>query len=223
LAQKVDTALRQHPGPPFVRVSAAFLEFSKPNIADAVAELTQAGADTVFVLPLFVAPSSHTLRDLPNVLGHTADLEILAQLADEGTKIVHTRAHVIVGPTLAYGDFLQRALVRQTAALSKNPDSEAVVILAHGDEDFAPIWEKMLTRAGSAVCGRTGITWFDFATIETGQTFLQNGLPVIRQALDARSRVLVLGLYVNLPASRIAERYRDKLFGAAGSLRGRDV
>ncbi len=223
LATRVDSVLKERGERPFCRVAVAFLEFAKPTVAEAVSALEREGADSVFVLPIFIAPSGHTLRDLPNVLGQSADPDVLQQLADESTPIVRTRAHVTVGPTLAYGDFLERALVRQAKRISTRPDSEAVVILAHGDSDFAPIWRKLLIRLGAAVCGRTGISWFNFATVETGQAFLENGLPVIRQALEARPRVLVLGLYVNLPAEKIAKRHQDQLRTLLSNFRGRRV
>ncbi len=211
LAGKVEDVLESNGPSPFPKVTVGFLEFAHPTVAEAIRELEDDGADTVFVLPLFVAPSAHTICDLPNVLGIAAHPHVLRQLRQEGAEVAHPRARVLVGPTLAYGSFLDRALTRQAQLLSTKPDSEAVVILAHGDPEFEPIWRQLGRRIGASICGGTGISWFDVAFIEAGQTFLQNGLPAIERAAENRSRVLVLNLFVNLTARKLAKRYSSQL------------
>jgi sirohydrochlorin cobaltochelatase len=58
-------SLRERPEIP---AALAFLEMMQPDLFDAVAQLHAQGALTVDVIPLFLAPGSHTQRDLPQLL-----------------------------------------------------------------------------------------------------------------------------------------------------------
>ena len=54
------------PGAP--RVALAFLEFMRPSLAEAIAELAGAGVARIVVVPVFLAQSGHLKRDLPLLL-----------------------------------------------------------------------------------------------------------------------------------------------------------
>ena len=54
------------PGICYKRV--ALMEFSQPNISSVIKDCEKQGIDTVFALPLFIAPSSHSEDDIPNIL-----------------------------------------------------------------------------------------------------------------------------------------------------------
>lgn len=53
---------------PALPVRAAFLEFMRPDLAEAVAELAAEGVREVVVAPVFLAAGGHVLRDLPDRL-----------------------------------------------------------------------------------------------------------------------------------------------------------
>ena len=50
---------------PDTRVTVAFLEFMEPNLADAVDEAARAGAESIRIVPLFLAQGGHLKRDVP--------------------------------------------------------------------------------------------------------------------------------------------------------------
>lgn len=53
---------------PEVKVTVAFLEFMEPNLVDAVDEAARAGAESVRVVPLFLAQGGHLKRDVPTLM-----------------------------------------------------------------------------------------------------------------------------------------------------------
>jgi sirohydrochlorin cobaltochelatase len=48
-----------------VRVSLAFAEFAAPTLEEVVRDLTDAGARTLLVVPVFLAGGGHVAKDLP--------------------------------------------------------------------------------------------------------------------------------------------------------------
>lgn len=50
------------------RVEAAFLEFIAPLLPDAIDALADAGCDDIVIVPIFMAQTGHTKRDLPALL-----------------------------------------------------------------------------------------------------------------------------------------------------------
>ncbi|MBP9713245.1 MAG: CbiX/SirB N-terminal domain-containing protein [Sterolibacterium sp.] len=60
-----DTIRRREPGTP---VEAAFLEFIPPTLPEAVEQLLQTGCDEIVIVPMFMAQTGHTQRDLPALL-----------------------------------------------------------------------------------------------------------------------------------------------------------
>lgn len=53
---------------PDARVEAAFLERLQPSLAEAVDHAAGVGADRIVVYPLFMAPSGHLRREVPELL-----------------------------------------------------------------------------------------------------------------------------------------------------------
>jgi sirohydrochlorin cobaltochelatase len=53
---------------PSVRVALAFLEFLAPTLPEAIDRLAAEGHDAVLIVPIFMAQSGHTKRDLPALL-----------------------------------------------------------------------------------------------------------------------------------------------------------
>jgi len=53
---------------PQVRVEAAFLEFIAPQLPETIDGLVAAGHHDITIVPMFMAQSGHTKRDLPALL-----------------------------------------------------------------------------------------------------------------------------------------------------------
>jgi len=53
---------------PAARVEAAFLEFIAPLLPEAIDALVGAGYQDIVIVPIFMAQSGHTKRDLPALL-----------------------------------------------------------------------------------------------------------------------------------------------------------
>ncbi len=83
---------------PQVPVTLAFLEMMKPDFFEALAELQTQGVCSVDVVPLFLAPGSHTQRDLPL---------LLEQARKRWPGLVFR-----VGPTLTESAPLREAIVK---------------------------------------------------------------------------------------------------------------
>jgi len=53
---------------PDAQVEAAFLERLQPSLAEAVSRAAARGADRIVVYPLFMAPSGHLRREVPELV-----------------------------------------------------------------------------------------------------------------------------------------------------------
>ena len=115
-------------------VKVALMEYTEPSVASMVKACEAEGADTIFALPIFIAPSGHTEEDLPNILGHKYNPYVREELAEENTEMVHTKTPIILGPTFYYSYVLENSMLDRIKTLSKDAANEAVIYLAHGDD-----------------------------------------------------------------------------------------
>jgi sirohydrochlorin ferrochelatase len=204
LQEEVTEALNQTGTNPFFAVRTAMMEFTEPTIAGVIEELEALGIQRVFVLPLFIAPSGHSVFDLPAILGLYSDQEMLEQLADEGIAVVSTTMPIALGPTLDYGTVLMEVMLERTRELSEDPQSEGIVLLAHGDPRFEPIWDALCQGIGAYLCAHTSIAKFDHALVEVGQSFVPQGVPSILGMADRCEKTIVLGLYLSMGVGQMA-------------------
>ena len=65
--QKLTTMVRQRSS--FAIVSSGFMKANSPSISDAVSSAVERGADKIIVVPVFLARSLHTIKDIPRILG----------------------------------------------------------------------------------------------------------------------------------------------------------
>lgn len=56
-----------------IPVEAAFLEFISPTLPEAVEQLKTAGCDEIVIIPMFMAQTGHTQRDLPALIDRLRD------------------------------------------------------------------------------------------------------------------------------------------------------
>ena len=189
----------------FEEVRVALMEFTEPSIATVVKDLENKGITKIFALPLFIAPSGHSVYDIPTLLGLYYDKEMGDLLKEEKAEIVNTNIQITVGPTLNYDNVMKDILLDKVKALSKNPKEEALVILAHGDENFMPIWENLSNETGNYILGKTGIEYFDKAFVEVGQSFAVDGVSPILKASENKKKVIVVGMYLSMGVKNMAE------------------
>ena len=193
------------PGIDYCRV--ALMEYSEPHIATVMADCVRQHVDTVFAIPLFIQPSSHSEQDIPNILGLRFNALTQAELKEEGIATVHTSMHVVEGPTLNYGDLLQRCLLRQVEKLSEKPDDEALLILAHGDPEYRGFWEAMLEESAEYVRQHTRISYVGTGLVEMGQQMVTDVSPLLLDAAKHKRRILVQGIYLTSSVYGMAARF----------------
>lgn len=216
------------PGIDYCRV--ALMEFSHPDIADVVADCEKQGVDTVFALPLFIAPSSHSDGDVPNILGLQYNPTTRKGLAAEKEEIIKSNIRFIEGPTLYEGDVIEKAMLARVKEMSTDPKNEGVVLLAHGDPDRIGYWNNILDRTRDYVKKNTGIDYFEAKLIAMGQNFDKDVKPLLQKAAKEKKRVLVQGLYLMSSVNGMAKMFKmdqpeylkevgaDVVYGKAGIL-----
>lgn len=188
----------------FDEVRIALMEFTEPSIATVVKDMENKGITKIFSLPLFIAPSGHSLYDIPTILGLYYDEKIVSELDEEEIKIVETNIKITIGPSLNFKNVIKNILLDKVKQISKNPQEEALVILAHGDENFIKIWEELVDETGSFILGQTGIEYFDKAFVEVGQLFAINGVKPILKASEEKNKVIVMGMYLSMGVKNMA-------------------
>jgi len=205
LEEEVTKLFSERGSNPFNKIRIALMEFNEPSVNTVIKSFDDSGIDRVYAIPLFVAPSGHSLYDIPTILGLYSDKETVESIREEGTTIVDTEMRITVGPTLKNGKVLKEMMLDRVNEMSTVPDSEGVVILAHGDSHFEPIWESTCREIGSHICAETGIDYFDYAFVGIGQSFISKGVPVILRTADKCSRIIVVGLYLSMGVDNMAE------------------
>ncbi|HEY4760045.1 MAG TPA: hypothetical protein VIH42_05635, partial [Thermoguttaceae bacterium] len=170
---------------------------------------------------------SHTLDDLPAELGLKTRDDEEKEEVDEGDRLAPPEVPVIVTPALDDGDVLFKFALRQVQKLSKQPEKEAIVLLAHGDDPYHRLIDRPMARTLAYCCGQTGIDYGNWAYIEMGQKYTEEGIPAIEQALKHKQRVLVVAMYLNTSAKRMHKMAIDKAMKAGKLLsdpsEGKDV
>ena len=194
----------------FHAIEGTFLEFIQPDAATGIERLEAAGCDRIIVVPLFIAPSSHSLFDVPAVLGLYSSPEIRQTLEEEGARVAQPRVPLTLTQTLSEGDLLDSFARDEVRTISKDPANEAVVLIAHGSPDHHSLVERMTRRVATYCCGQSGIDYADWAYCAVGQTFWDDAAPTIARAVEHKGRVLVVGLYVSTSAERVYERAMKK-------------
>ena len=178
----IEKELRQIeiPGISYKRV--ALMEFSNPNINTVVKDCEKEGIDTIFALPLFIAPSSHSEDDIPNLLGLKYDPATRRALREEKAEIVKSSIRFIMGPTLMSSDMIEKTMLQRIKEMSKDTKNEAVVLLAHGDPERIGFWKNILKKTGDYIKTNTGIDYIDAQLVGMGYTFSKDVNPILVKA-----------------------------------------
>lgn len=187
----------------YVRV--AMMEFTEPTIATVVSDCEAAGVDTIFAVPLFIAPSGHSEVDIPNIIGHKYDPKVIAEFTEENTRFVKSKTPIILGPTLSYDDFLEQTMLERVREMSKSPRDEAVLLVSHGDRQFVGYWSQKMQQICDHIKKETGIDTADFKFVAMGYKMIREMMPVLKTMSQHKKRILVQGVYLTSSAKEMAD------------------
>ena len=192
---------------PFEKICVVMMEFAEPTIADGIVEMENAGCCRIIAVPLLIAPSSHSHWDIPALLGLYGDEEMEEELKAEGAAIVRSKLPITITPTLDHGTLIQDILLDRVKALSNDTNNEALVVLAHGDEVVPPAWNKLMKQTMTYICGKTGLSYADYAFVHVGQSYDTHGVGVIAEAAGHRKKVIVVGAYLSMGVDGMHKRF----------------
>lgn len=190
----------------YVRV--ALMEYTEPSVASVVKDCEAQGVDSIFALPLFIAPSGHTEEDLPNILGWKYNPYVREELAEEKTEMVKSKLPIVLGPTFYYSYVLEKVMAQRVKSFSKNAANEAVIFLAHGDEERIGFWKSLLGNVSKYVKENCGVTYVDSELIEMGHNFGNELMPLLEKAAQTKKRIFVQGIYLTSDVKRMADRHK---------------
>ena len=204
LEEEVKNIMTKKKNNPFNAIRVALMEFSEPSINTVIKDFENDGINEIYAIPLFIAPSGHSLYDVPTILGLYSDKKMIESTKEERTAIVDTKMKITLGPTLNFGNILKDVMLNRVKDLSIKPDSEGVILLAHGSDPFEPIWSSLCREIGSYICAKTGIEYFDYAFVEVGQSFATKGVSTILKASKKKEKIIVIGLYLSMGVEKMA-------------------
>ncbi len=217
LEQAVKKGLGPDSGFSVVRV--VFMEFSQPSVADGVKECELAGCRRIIAVPLLIAPSSHSLWDIPALLGLYGNAAMEEELIKEGARIIRSDLPITLTATIEDSGLIERIMLKRVAELSKDPNNEAIVLLAHGDDVTSPLWDKLMRRTTTFICGRMGISYGDWIYAGVGQSY-DKAVSAIARAGEYRKRIIVAGAYLSMGVDTMHARWLKQFHSASGATPG---
>ncbi len=129
-------------------VRTAFMEYTEPSIATRMKEFDEEGYDEIIIVPVFLTVSSHTIADIPTIVGINANPKVLESLKKEKIDVYRAKAKVTVTPNLDFTTLLKKNVLRRVEALADNLDNTGLVLVAYGDKDYNQQWEEMMEEMG---------------------------------------------------------------------------
>jgi sirohydrochlorin ferrochelatase len=195
----VDAAVRDEllVNPKIGDVKTAFMEYTEPSIATQMKAFDEAGYDEVVVVPLFLTVSSHSLSDIPTILGINADPKVIETLTKEKIEIYRAKARVTVTPNLDFTTMLKKNVLRRVKELSDGSGNEGLVLVAYGDKDYNQQWEEMVDEIGRFLKIKLDIDTVAYASC--GHLVNYSTEPTekaIEQVFELEDKVLVVPLLV---------------------------
>ncbi len=191
-------------------VRFCMMEFVQPSIADVVRDCEKIGIDTIFAIPLFIAPSSHSDEDIPNILGLQYNSKVINALKEEKTELVKTKIKIILGTPLSYSDVLKEIMLDRIKEMSKEPEQEAVILLAHGDYNQngagrTGIWEEMMRDISKYIKENTKIDDIQYNFVAMGYYLDKDLNSLIKKAAQKKKRILIQGVYLSTSMKTMAK------------------
>ncbi len=142
------------------------------HIQKAVNELEAAGAKTIVVLPTEVGQSTSLVRQWHYIFGRIDESSYL------DVPRVESGARIVIAQTPTNSPLVGEILADNVKAVSRDPASEAVVLIAHGPEDPDDNVKELanLGRQAETVKRGTGVAEIIYGTLQ------DDAPPAVRQA-----------------------------------------
>lgn len=192
--------------PVFGAVDGADMEFNPNNdVVSGFGRLEKAGCDYVVVLPAFIYPTSHVQFDVVSILGLYSDAKMRDQLKEEGIRTVRTKLPTTVAPTFATGELLKNFVVSEAKSISTDAKNERLLVIAHGDEEYAGLVDR-LTEPALDAARELGFDEVRSAFCEMGQSFAKNVQPIVEQNTKDGKKTLIVAIYLASSAKSFVER-----------------
>ncbi|MDR1491634.1 MAG: CbiX/SirB N-terminal domain-containing protein [Planctomycetaceae bacterium] len=187
----------------FHAVTAVNMEFARPDTADGVETLEKAGCDRIIVVPAFICPTSHTHFDVPAALGIYVSPATRRTMKAENARPAAPRVPVTLTQTIGQGNLLEKYVRDEIAAISVNPEEEAVLLISHGDEGHAGLIDRIMKKLLKAALESKNIAEGEYAYCGVGQSYKENVVPAIQKLAEKKKRVLIVGFYLVSSAKTI--------------------
>lgn len=126
-------------------VRSAFMEESKPAIADQLKAFDREGFDAIILVPVLLTVSSHSVNDIPTIVGIQANPDTIERLAEEKIEIYRPQARVTLVPTLDFTSLLKDNVIARTQRLVTQPADTGAVLVAYGDAAYNQQWEALMS------------------------------------------------------------------------------
>lgn len=144
-------------------IKTAFMEYTEPSIATRMKEFDEEGFDEVVIVPIFLTVSSHSLDDIPTIVGIKSDPRNVEQLKKEHIQVYRAKARVTITPTLDFTTLLKKNVLRRVKARTENFENTGVVLVAYGDKHYNQQWEEMMEEIGRYLKIKAGIDTVAYA------------------------------------------------------------
>ncbi|MDO5554225.1 MAG: CbiX/SirB N-terminal domain-containing protein [Planctomycetia bacterium] len=187
----------------FHAVEGAFLEFAQPDARSGIEKLEDAGCDRIVVVPAFIFPTSHSHFDVPAVLGIYTSPSVRATLQEENATVAHARVPIVVTQTLSESDLLAHYVLDEVKAISKHPESEALLVIAHGDAAHEGLITPVMKRITHGAAEAVNLAESDWCYCGMGQQYKKDVLPALKKLSRDGNSVLIVGVYLASSAKDI--------------------
>ncbi|WPL17089.1 sirohydrochlorin cobaltochelatase [Thiorhodovibrio winogradskyi] len=192
-------------------VRSAFMEESEPSITTQLKAFDREDFDAIILVPVFLTVSSHSVNDIPTIVGMQSNPETLERLTKEKIAIYRPQARVTLVPTLDFTTLLKDNVTARAERLIEQPEDTGVVLVAYGDARYNQQWEELMSELGRALKAKLGIETVAYAWC--GHLVDYSPEPTqraIEQVLELEPRAAVLPLLVAYDPM-----FQDDVIGAA--------
>ncbi len=192
-------------------VKSAFMEYTEPSIATRMREFDEEGFTDVIVVPMLLTVSGHSFDDIPHIIGLKNVQSEIEKLKSENIEIYSAKAKVEITPLLDFPKILGKNLIRRIEMISTDPENEACVLVAYGDEDYNDEWVQLVRDMADEIKRETTIDRCEYSWC--GHIVRYKTEPTtkaIEKALKHKEKVLVLPVLV-----AVDEMFQGEIIGGA--------
>ncbi|KAA0211831.1 MAG: hypothetical protein OZ913_03810 [Ignavibacteriaceae bacterium] len=143
---------------PIETIKTAFMEYTEPSIATRMKEFDNENFTDIIIVPIFLTISPHSFDDIPTILGQKDDPKVIEELKSEKIERYTPKAKTHITPLLDFSNTLPGNILRRSKALSKNPETEGIVLIGYGDETYDKEWAELFNKVAEHVKQSIGIS-----------------------------------------------------------------